>query len=163
MRSNQMCIRDRSPPNGTALNSVGAICGSVSPVLQTTTPLWISLDLSGSKIFRGRSLVVGPDRRRSCKQQLGCGPNRYPARRCPQTTPPGGVLQTTSLWCAGLPWLILQHEDPRPGAPRRIISALVRPDGFELLQHGVLPFGIRHIRTAGPAPFAFRIHYPVLG
>src|SRR2546430_2270659 len=60
---------------------------------------------SGSKIFRGSSLVVRSWRRRSCQQQLGFGASLYPAKLHPQTAPPGGVLQTTSLWCEDLPGL----------------------------------------------------------
>jgi hypothetical protein len=46
----------------------------------------------------GSSLVVGSCRRRSCKQQLGCGASLYLAKPYPQTAPPRGILQTTSLW-----------------------------------------------------------------
>ena len=63
---------------------------------------------SGPKSFRCRGLVVRPCRRGSCKQQLGFGSSLYPARLPAQTTPPRGILQTTSLWFTGRPSLILQ-------------------------------------------------------
>src|SRR5258708_2242980 len=63
---------------------------------------------SRPKVLRGRGLVVGPCRQGSCKQQLGFGASLYPARGPAQAAPPGGVLQTTSLWFAGRLGLILQ-------------------------------------------------------
>src|SRR5258708_1531531 len=67
-----------------------------------------ALDLKASV---GSSLVVGSCRRRSCKQQLSCGASLYLAKPYPQTAPPRGILQTTSLWYEHLACLILQHDD----------------------------------------------------
>src|SRR5258708_5971008 len=60
------------------------------------------------KVFRGRDLVVGPKRQRSCKQQLGFHSSLYSAKLSAQTAAPGDFLQTTTLWFAGRPGLILQ-------------------------------------------------------
>src|SRR5260221_14664947 len=63
---------------------------------------------SGPKGFRGRDLVVGPKRQRSCKQQLGFHSSLYPAKLSAQTATPADFLQTTTLWFANRPGLILQ-------------------------------------------------------
>jgi len=53
-----------------------------------------ALDLKSSV----QQFGVGSVAARSCKQQLSCGASLYLAKPYPQTAPPRGILQTTSLW-----------------------------------------------------------------
>jgi len=88
------------PWSGTASNSGSGTCAASGRSCKQQFG-------SGPKSFRCRGLVVGACCRGSCKQQLGFGTSLYSARLPAPAEPPAGVLQTTSLWFAGFPCLII--------------------------------------------------------